>query len=71
MLTISAVNVIVVSICISLAFSETWAELRLLCNKIHVCAEMPMKLVDDHLVLFELVVFVTMSRLQKIYAFFS
>ena len=32
----------------------------------HVCAEMPTKLVDDQLVLFELVVFVTMSRLQKI-----
>ena len=32
---------------------------------------MPAKLVDDPLVLFELVVFVTMSRLQKIDAFFS
>ena len=32
---------------------------------------MPAKLVDDPLVLFELVVFVTMSRLQKIHAFFS
>ena len=32
----------------------------------HVCAEMPVKLVDDPLVMFELrVVFVTMSRLNK------
>ena len=66
MLTISTVTFIVVSICVSLAFSETWAELEFLYNKIHVYAEMPAKLVDDPLVLFELVVFVTMSRLQKI-----
>ena len=32
----------------------------------HVCAEMPTKLVDDPLVLYELVICVTMSRLQKI-----
>ena len=32
----------------------------------HLCAEMPPNLVDYPLVLFELVVFVTMSRLQKI-----
>ena len=32
---------------------------------------MPAKLVDDPLVLFELVVFVTMSRLQKIDLFFT
>ena len=71
MLTLSTVNVILVSICVLLAFSEIWAELRFLCNKMHVRAEMPEKLVDDPLVLFELVVFVTMSRLQKIDAFFS
>jgi len=61
MLTISTVNVIVVSIYVSLAFSETWAELGFLCNKTHVYAEMPAKSVDDPLVLFELVVFVTIS----------
>ena len=49
-------GVIVVSICVSLAFLETWAELGFLCNK------MPF---------FELVVFVTMSRLQKIDDLFS
>ena len=49
MLTIGTVNVIVVSICVSLAFSETWAELGFLCNKMQVCAQqkMPAKLVDD------------------------
>ena len=35
----------------------------------HVRAKMPAILVDDPLVLFELVVFVTMSRLQKINQF--
>ena len=65
MLTKSTVNVIVVSICVSLAFSETRAELGFLCNKMHVCSEIPAKLVYDPLVLFDLVVFVTMSRLQK------
>ena len=45
--------------------------LGFLCNKMQVCAEMPAKLVDDLLVSFELVFFVTMTRLQKIYAFFS
>ena len=39
--------------------------MEFLCNKTHVCAEMPAKLVGDPLVLFELVIFV-MSRLQKI-----
>ena len=63
MLTKSTVNVIVVSICVLLAFSETGVELGFLCNKMHVCSEMPAKLVDDPLVLFDLVVFVTMSRL--------
>ena len=66
MLTISTVNVVVVSICRSIAFSETWAKLRFLCNKMHVCAEMPAKLVDVPLALFELVVITTMFRFQKI-----
>ena len=71
MLTISALNVIVVSICVSLAFSETWAELGFLCNKMHLCAEMLAKLLDDPLVLFELVVFVTISLLQKMNSFYQ
>ena len=66
MLTISTVNVIVVSIYVSLAFSEKWAELGFLSNRMYVCAEMPEKLVDDPLVLFDLVVSVTMSRLQRL-----
>ena len=70
MLTKSTVNVIVVSICVSLAFSETPVELGFQCNKMHVCSEMPAKLVDDPLVLFDLVDLVTMSRLQNIVAFF-
>ena len=32
----------------------------------HICAEMPAELVDDPLVLFELVVIITMSKLRKI-----
>ena len=66
MLSISTVNVVVVSICRSIAFSETGAKLGFLCNKMHVCADMPAKLVHVPLVLFEMVVIITMFRFQKI-----
>ena len=61
MVTKSTVDVIVVSICVSLAFSETQAEFGFLCNKMHACSEMPVKLADYPL----------MSQLQKIDTVFS